>query len=123
MFKRFFLTEKNILLAIAVNALIIFLLYFPQIKANDPVIFQWLEYFDLFFVILFTVEAVVKLREFGVKGYFSKGWNIFDFFIVIVSLPSLLAFLFRFHHILPFSKYCVWAEWYDSSDSCPLSLG
>jgi len=92
MFKRFFLTEKNILLAIAVNALIIFLLYFPQIKANDPVIFQWLEYFDLFFVILFTVEAIVKLREFGVKGYFSKGWNIFDFFIVIVSLPSLLAF-------------------------------
>lgn len=92
MFKRFFLEEKNILWAIAINAVIIFLLYFPQIKAGAPALFHWLEYIDLFFVVLFTIEAVVKLRELGVKQYFSSGWNIFDFLIVLVSLPSLLAF-------------------------------
>jgi len=92
MFKKFFLTEKNILWAIGINALIIFILYFPQLKAGYPDIYHALEFLDVFLVIIFLIEAIVKLSEYGVKGYFSKGWNIFDFFIVIVSLPALLIF-------------------------------
>lgn len=90
MFKKFFLTEKNILWAIAINAVIIFLLYFPQIKANSPDFYHLLEYLDVFLVVIFLIEAIVKLKEYGFKGYFSEGWNRFDFFIVIVSLPALL---------------------------------
>jgi len=86
------LTEKNILWAIGINAIIIFLLYFPQLKAAAPDVYHMLEYFDVFLVIIFLIEAIVKLNEYGVKGYFSEGWNIFDFFIVVVSLPALLIF-------------------------------
>lgn len=92
MFKQFFLIEKNILWCIALNAVVIFLLYFPQLKASSPGFFHILEYIDVFFVVVFLLEAIFKLREFGVKGYFSKGWNIFDFFIVVVSLPTLAIF-------------------------------
>ena len=78
MFKKFFLTEKNILWAIGINAIIIFLLEFPQIKDGAPDFYKVLEYSDVFLVIIFIIEAVVKLNEYGVKDYFSKGWNIFD---------------------------------------------
>ena len=33
------------------------------------------------------------MRAYGVKGYFEKGWNRFDFAIVILSLPALLTHL------------------------------
>ncbi len=92
MFKKFFLTEKNILWAIGINAIIIFILYFPQLKAAYPDIYHLLEYLDVFLVIIFLIEAIVKLNEYGIKGYFSESWNIFDFFIVVVSLPALLIF-------------------------------
>lgn len=92
MFKNFFLNEKNIFWAIAINSVVIFLLYFRSIENNHPDVFQALEYLDAALVVLFIIEAIVKLKEFGVKGYFSKGWNVFDFIIVIVSLPALLIF-------------------------------
>lgn len=90
MIKKFFLTEKNILWAIAINSLVIFLLYFPQLKEASPTWFRALEYIDVFLVLVFLVEAIIKLREFGVKGYFSKSWNVFDFLIVLASLPAIL---------------------------------
>jgi voltage-gated sodium channel len=91
-FKKLFLTEKNILAVIAINSVIIFLLYFPQIKENTPDFFRALEYLDVFCVIIFLIEAIVKIREYGFKGYFSQGWNVFDFIIVVASLPALLIF-------------------------------
>jgi hypothetical protein len=41
------------------------------------------------FVVIFTVEAVLKLFGQGPLFYFSQAGNIFDFFIVITSLLSL----------------------------------
>ena len=90
MLKKIFTTEKYILWAIGINAIIIFLLYFPQIKESTPGFYRKLELFDVFFVMIFLIEALVKLRVYGVKGYFSKGWNVFDFLIVLASLPALL---------------------------------
>ena len=93
MFKQFFLDEKNMMGAIAANSLIIFLLYFPQIREYNIGLYESLEYIDLFFIVLFVIEAVIKIRHFGWKGYFSDNWNKFDFFIVVVSLPAVLAFM------------------------------
>jgi voltage-gated sodium channel len=45
------------------------------------------------FLLLFLVEALVKLQTFGRKGYFASPWNVFDFIIVVASLPSFFAFL------------------------------
>jgi len=44
MVKRFFLNEKYMLYAIVLNALVIFLLYFPQIERHYP---HYFEAFDL----------------------------------------------------------------------------
>ncbi|MEM9886570.1 MAG: ion transporter [Bacteroidota bacterium] len=90
MLKQFFLTERNMMIAILLNAVIIFLLYFPSLHRNIV-----LEIIDEFFIVLFLLEALVKIKALGSKSYFSSAWHRFDFFIVIVSIPSL------FIHFLP----------------------
>lgn len=86
-FTRFFLTERNILFAIAINAGIIFCLGFPRLKYDF-----WLNVIDLFFIVLFLVEALVKIRHFGFKDYLADNWNKFDFIVVIGSLPQILIY-------------------------------
>lgn len=92
MFKRFFLNEKNILLAIILNGLVIFLLSFPQLQEWNTTVYNVLDSIDHIFVLLFFIEAIVKLITLKPKAYFKDGWNQFDFLIVLVSLPSLLYF-------------------------------
>ena len=84
-FKRFFLDERNIMVVILINAAIIFVMYFPQYKDNFL-----LEIIDHFFILVFVVEAIVKMQVLGIRGYFSYSWNRFDFAIIIASLPALL---------------------------------
>ncbi|MEM9835886.1 MAG: ion transporter [Bacteroidota bacterium] len=85
MLKNFFLSERNMLLAVVINALLICAMYFPSLKHNS-----WLEWIDIGFILLFVVEAGVKIYEHGLKGYFENYWNRFDFTIVVLSLPTLL---------------------------------
>ena len=92
MLKQFFLSEKKMMIAIAVNALIICLLYFPSINSDTHPNY-FLINLDHFFVVIFLIEAIVKLSAWSAKEYFKDGWNIFDFVIVVVSLPALLTFV------------------------------
>lgn len=85
MIKRFFLTERNMMIAILINAVIIFALYFPGLRNN-----QSLEVLDYLFILFFALEAIVKLIVLKPKGYFDDPWNRFDFIIVVGSLPALL---------------------------------
>lgn len=55
-----------------------------------PSLLNALEYTNYFFTAVFTFEALVKIIAFSVRGYFSQGWNIFDFFIVIISYITLI---------------------------------
>lgn len=71
--------------AIILNSMIIFALYFPSLE-HHPV----LEGIDHLFILLFLVEALVKISTFGWKEYWSNNWNRFDFIIVIGSLPTIL---------------------------------
>ena len=87
MLKRFFLNEKKVMIGILINAIIIFLLYFPQNHEN-----RFLQEFDHFFILFFLLEAIVKWKELKTKKYFESNWNKFDFLIVLVSLPSLLVY-------------------------------
>jgi len=90
MIKRFFLNEKNIMVAILLNAGVIFLMYFPGLRHN-----RVLEVIDQLFIAFYIVEAVVKMWVLSPRNYFSRSWNRFDFAIVVLSLPSLLV------HVLP----------------------
>jgi hypothetical protein len=46
--------------------------------------------FNVLFVTCFTIEATLKIFGFGWYGYFNSGWNVLDFFIVIVGIVSLV---------------------------------
>ena len=48
------------------------------------------EYANYFFTIVFTFEAIIKIIALSIRGYFSKGWNIFDFLIVLISYVTLI---------------------------------
>lgn len=43
-----------------------------------------------FFSIVFLAEAVMKLIALGPRQYFREKWNIFDFLLVMGSIPSLV---------------------------------
>lgn len=48
-----------------------------------------LDIVNYIFTAIFTVEAIFKIIALG-KEYFSHGWNVFDFIIVIVSYVTLI---------------------------------
>ncbi len=91
LFRRFFLSDFNILILILLNAAIIFISGF---KWSDETIVL-LAILDAAFTIAFVVEMIVKMKYYGRRGYFEQSWNVFDFIIVMISLPSLVVFLFN----------------------------
>lgn len=48
-----------------------------------------LDIVNYIFTAIFTVEAIFKIIAYG-KVYFTHGWNVFDFIIVIVSYVTLI---------------------------------
>lgn len=92
MLKRLFLNDSFILALILINALIIFIGGFDLgPEGNLP-----LALIDSIITILFIVEMVVKIREYG-NGYFHSNWNRFDFLLVLFSIPALVDFFFHLH--------------------------
>jgi voltage-gated sodium channel len=87
MLKRFFLREEYMMIAIFLNAIVIYLMYFPYLK--EEAILYWL---DNFFIVLFLFEAIVKLAVYKPRSYFGSGWNTFDFIVVVGSLPTLFTY-------------------------------
>ncbi|MEM9991539.1 MAG: ion transporter [Bacteroidota bacterium] len=89
MLGRFFLSERNMMAAIVINAIVIFLLYFPSWHSNVV-----LDLLDHGFIFLFLLEALVKIRHLGWKKYIQSAWNRFDFVLVVLSLPSIFIHFF-----------------------------
>ncbi|MCB0567765.1 MAG: ion transporter [Phaeodactylibacter sp.] len=85
MLEKFFFSERNIMVAILLNAIILFAMYFPAYRDNPT-----LEGIDHVFLLFFLLEAIVKIYALGVRDYFKNPWNRFDFIIVMASLPSVL---------------------------------
>ncbi|MGY6742925.1 MAG: ion transporter [Cecembia sp.] len=93
--KKLFLKDSFILLIILLNALIIFISGFEDLIDSYPQIIL----IDNLFTLLFIFELTVKLNEWGPKKYFSDNWNIFDFILIILAIPSLVYYLFDFGFI------------------------
>ena len=85
MLEKLFFSERNIMVAILLNAIILFALYFPAYRNNPG-----LEAVDHVFLLFFLLEAIVKVYVLGWRAYFRNAWNRFDFIIVMASLPSVL---------------------------------
>ena len=82
--KKIFLQDKFILSVILINAIIIYL----QVRGFENSIVNSI---DVLCTIIFICEMLVKLAEFGWRGYWKDGWNKLDGFLVILSIPSLVA--------------------------------
>ena len=89
MIKKLFLNNKFILGLILINALILFIGGYLTLD-NHKLIFLFA---DNLLTALFILELVIKMREFGVKGYFSSNWNRLDFILIVISVPALISFV------------------------------
>jgi voltage-gated sodium channel len=83
---RLFTNNKFIFSLVVLNAILIFTEGFFQVESLWA---KRIEFADNICSLLFTVEAVVKIKFYG-KQYFKDKWNVFDFVLVILVLPSLL---------------------------------
>lgn len=93
---KIFLSDKLILLAIVLNSIVITWMAFPVFRNHHKDPYQWhdvITNIDQFFIWFFVIEMLVKFKALGLKKYFASNWNKFDFFLVIVSLPSILLHL------------------------------
>ncbi|KAM9772807.1 sodium channel protein type 4 subunit alpha A isoform X1 [Syngnathus typhle] len=60
-----------------------------------------LEYADKVFTVVFVIEMILKWTAYGFKTYFTNAWCWLDFFIVDVSLISLVANWMGFSELGP----------------------
>jgi len=89
MIKKLFLNDKFILILILLNAVTIFASGFEMSFNNRFA----LSLIDNLITGFFIVEIIVKFKEFGIKNYFKSNWNKFDFILVALSFPTLIAFI------------------------------
>lgn len=83
--KKLFLNEKFILSIILLNAVVIFLQSFNM----DNI---WIQITDMICTLIFIVEMGIKHVALGVKNYWKSRWNRLDGTLVILSIPSIIAF-------------------------------
>lgn len=82
---KIFLNDKFILVLIVINALVIFINGFEFSRGWEFSLFV----LDNFITVLFIVELIIKLKH--LKGdFFKSNWNLFDFALVLLSIPSLI---------------------------------
>ena len=78
--------EPTVMAVIVLNAVVLFLDAFPAVhRATGGGLF-WVDYGCMVF---FVVEAAIKIRRAGWRGYWRSGWNRLDFVVVLGSLPLL----------------------------------
>lgn len=85
---KLFTNELLIATAIMLNAILLFIMGYESLHQNE-----FLMILDHGFTIFFVLEMVVKMGLRGWKPYFENNWNKFDFFLVVISVPSLFVLL------------------------------
>lgn len=85
--KKLLLNDTFILWLIIINTIIIFLSGF---NFNNIVISTF-SIIDYVITVAFILEATFKIKEFG-TDYFKSNWNVFDFVLIILCIPSLISY-------------------------------
>ena len=73
-----------ILLIVLVNTGLV--LYFSITNIDNIEV----EQLDYFFTALYLLDVIMKIIAYGVKDYFAEPWYQFDFFMVCISLMTLI---------------------------------
>lgn len=71
---------------------------------QQPTFCAILAIFDKVFTIIFTIELLLKWFGYGIRKYFTSGWNFLDFIIVIVSILGTALDLFNVAEIPAFKS-------------------
>ncbi|CAD5115428.1 DgyrCDS4403 [Dimorphilus gyrociliatus] len=79
--------EYGIFALIMLNTVTLAMKYDGQPRAYS----QALDYLNMIFTGVFTIEFVLKLAAFRFKNYFGDAWNVLDFVIVVGSIIDILA--------------------------------
>ena len=82
--RQLLLNERFILVVILINSVLIY----AQVSGYEN---YFMGILDTICTFIFLFEMIVKHKEYGVKGYWSDGWNRLDGSLVILSLPSVAA--------------------------------
>ncbi|XP_059138724.1 voltage-dependent T-type calcium channel subunit alpha-1G-like isoform X5 [Physella acuta] len=77
--------QRSILIAILLNTLSMGIEHHEQ----HELLTLTLEYSNIVFCVLFGAEMAFKICAYGLFGYISNGFNVFDGFIVILSIVEL----------------------------------
>ena len=89
--KKLFLNSNFILALIIINAVTIFTGGFDL----DPKTLFLINILDSTITVLFVIELIVKLTHFKFKQFFASSWNVFDLILIVISVPSLVVFIFN----------------------------
>lgn len=84
--RKIFLSDRFIVPVIIFNAILIFC-------EESGLNYVALDLLDILCTLIFLVEMIFKHQKYGLKGYWSKGLNIMDGVLVLVSLPSIVFFI------------------------------
>jgi voltage-gated sodium channel len=87
--KSILLKENNIILLIILNSIIIFLNGY----SFSPNINYLLSITDDAISFLFLLEAFFKIKE-NKWNYFKSNWNILDFTLILISIPSIISIIY-----------------------------
>lgn len=87
-FYELLISENLIMTVIIVNSFLIFLLSFPEIRANG--LYTTLVILDEICLIYFAAEVSIKIKIKGFRRFWLRAWDRFDFILVIVTFPVLL---------------------------------
>lgn len=80
--------DTVVFIAVGLNAMVLFFDAFPLVHEHLGTLLFIIDYICILF---FIVEAILKLSVTERGIYFRDSWNVFDFIIVLVSSPALLA--------------------------------
>ncbi|CAF4705492.1 unnamed protein product [Rotaria sp. Silwood1] len=61
---------------------------------QQPTFSEVLAIFDKIFTVIFTIELILKWFAYGIRHYFTSGWNWLDFIIVVVSVLGTVLDIF-----------------------------
>ncbi|CAF4075639.1 unnamed protein product [Rotaria sordida] len=61
---------------------------------QQPTFSKVLAIFDKIFAVIFVIELILKLFAYGIKNYFTNGWNWLDFIFVIASILGIVLNIF-----------------------------
>ncbi|KAL4475075.1 hypothetical protein ABPG74_001771 [Tetrahymena malaccensis] len=78
--------ELFIIACIIGNVIVMAMAYDTSPQSYDKI----LNYLNLAFTSVFIAECVCKIIAYNPQGYFYKGWNQFDFFVVCASIVDII---------------------------------